>query len=169
MAGPGDGSAANARGTGQLRASHADREQTVGVLKAAFVQGMLTKHEFDLRIGQVLASLTYAELAAITADIPPGLAPMQPLSPSKRDVSDHKALKAWACVTGTFTAVAALVAAASGGSTGQNEFVAVLFVPMVAMLVGLLLAFHEWLDRRAGRRSSQGCRPAQLASPRPGH
>lgn len=168
MAGAGDERAANAEGMGQLRASHADREHIVGVLKAAFVQGMLTKDEFDLRIGQVLASLTYAELAATTADIPPGLTPIQPLFPSQRDASDHKALKAWACLTGTFLVVAAVVSAASGGSAGQNEFVAVLFVPMVAMVVGVLVAFHEWLDRRAGRRSSPGCPPAQLASPRPG-
>jgi Domain of unknown function (DUF1707) len=169
MAGPGDARAPNAEGMGQLRASHADREHIVSVLKAAFVQGMLTKDEFDLRIGQVLASRMYAELAATTADIPPGLTPIKPLSPAKRDASDHKALKAWACLTGTFAAVAALVAAASGGGAGQNEFVAVLFVPMVAMLVGLLVALHEWLDRRAARRSSQDRRPAQLASPRPGH
>ena len=58
---------------GSLRASHADREQVVEVLKAAFVQGLLTKDEFDVRVGQTLASRTYAELAALTADIPAGL------------------------------------------------------------------------------------------------
>ena len=40
---------------GQLRTSHADREQMIDLLKAAFVQGRLTKDEFDLRVGQVLA------------------------------------------------------------------------------------------------------------------
>ena len=55
---------------GQLRTSHADRDQAINVLKAAFVQGRLTKHEFDLRVGQVLASRTYADLRALTADIP---------------------------------------------------------------------------------------------------
>ena len=58
---------------GSLRASHADREHVVEVLKAAFVQGLLTKDEFDVRLGQTLASRTYAELAALTADIPAGL------------------------------------------------------------------------------------------------
>ncbi len=29
-----------------------DREQVIGVPKAAFVQGMLAKDEFDLRVGQ---------------------------------------------------------------------------------------------------------------------
>ncbi len=71
MAGPGDEiAAAEGRGRGELRASHADREQVIGTLKAAFVQGMLAKDEFDQRVGQAFASRTYAELAALTADIP---------------------------------------------------------------------------------------------------
>ena len=53
---------------GQLRTSHADREQTIDLLKAAFVQGRLTKDEFDLRVGQVFASRTYADLDALTAE-----------------------------------------------------------------------------------------------------
>ena len=50
--------------------SHSDREQVVDTLKAAFVQGMLAKAEFDLRVSQVFASRTYAELVAVTADLP---------------------------------------------------------------------------------------------------
>jgi hypothetical protein len=38
-------------GCGDLRALHADSEQVIGVLKAAFVQGRLGKDEFDLRVG----------------------------------------------------------------------------------------------------------------------
>jgi DUF1707 SHOCT-like domain len=34
---------------GRLRASHADREQAIGILKAAYVQGRLTKDELDTR------------------------------------------------------------------------------------------------------------------------
>jgi len=51
----------------------------IDLLKAAFVQGRLARDEFDARIGQVLASRTYAELAAAaattaaTADIPAAL------------------------------------------------------------------------------------------------
>src|SRR5499433_3554404 len=66
---------------GDLRVSHADREQVIGVLKAAFVQGRLAKDEFDLRVGQAFASQTYAELAAVTADLPGGLAGAQPPQP----------------------------------------------------------------------------------------
>ena len=71
MAGPGDEMAAAAGpGRGDLRASHADREQVIGTLKAAFVQGMLAKDEFDQRVGQAFAARTHAELAALTADLP---------------------------------------------------------------------------------------------------
>jgi DUF1707 SHOCT-like domain len=71
MAGPGDETAAaESRGPGGLRASHADREQVIGTLKAAFVQGRLTEDELGARAGQVYASRTYAELAEVTADIP---------------------------------------------------------------------------------------------------
>jgi Domain of unknown function (DUF1707) len=70
-------------GGGDLRASHADRERVVGTLKAAFVQGRLGKDEFDLRVGQALASRTYAELAIVTADLPPGLAPLQHSQPDR--------------------------------------------------------------------------------------
>jgi uncharacterized protein DUF1707 len=50
---------------GRLRASYTDREQVIDVLKAAFVQGRLTKDEFDARIGQALAARTHADLAAV--------------------------------------------------------------------------------------------------------
>ena len=76
--GPGDEVAAGAGGHSHLRASHADREQVIDVLKAAFVQGRLAKDEFDLRVGQVLAARTHADLGALTADIPAGLVSAQP-------------------------------------------------------------------------------------------
>jgi hypothetical protein len=66
MAGPQDPAA----GGDRLRAGHADREQVIGTLKTAFAQGMLAKGEFDLRVSQAFASRTYAELAAVTADLP---------------------------------------------------------------------------------------------------
>jgi hypothetical protein len=83
MAGPGDEIAAGAGGRGHLRASHADREQVIGTLKAAFVQGMLAKDEFGLRVGQTLAARTYADLTALTADLPAGLAAAKPPQPAR--------------------------------------------------------------------------------------
>jgi hypothetical protein len=83
MAGPGDEIAASAGGRGRLRASHADREQAVSVLKAAFVQGRLAKDAFEVRIGQALASRTYAELAAVTSNIPSAPPAAQPPMPAR--------------------------------------------------------------------------------------
>jgi len=70
MAGPGNEVAAGGQDHGRLRASRADREQVIDVLKTAFVQGRLDRDEFDLRAGQALAARTYADLAVLTADIP---------------------------------------------------------------------------------------------------
>jgi hypothetical protein len=45
-------------GRGGLRASDADREQAIEVLKAAFVRDRLARAEFEARVGQALASRT---------------------------------------------------------------------------------------------------------------
>jgi DUF1707 SHOCT-like domain/Domain of unknown function (DUF4190) len=67
---PGRYRAAGAQGN--LRASTADRERAIDVLKAAFAEGRLTREEFEERTGRVYRSRTYAELAALTADLPVG-------------------------------------------------------------------------------------------------
>jgi Domain of unknown function (DUF1707) len=84
MAGPGDEIAASAGGRTHMRASHADREQVIDLLKTAFVQGRLAKDEFDLRVGRVLASRTYADLGALTADIPAGPVRAQSPTPARK-------------------------------------------------------------------------------------
>jgi hypothetical protein len=61
---------AGAPGRGHLRASDADRERVIDALKTAFVQGRLTWDELGHRTGKALVSRTYAELTALTADIP---------------------------------------------------------------------------------------------------
>ena len=76
--GPQDPVTAGMAGRGHLRASHADRELVIDVLKAAFIQGRLTKDELTMRVGQAFASRTYADLAALTADIPAGLSTAKP-------------------------------------------------------------------------------------------
>ena len=67
-----------------LRASRADRERVIDLLKAAFVQDRLDRDEFDTRIGQALASRTYGELAAVTADISAELTGELPRRPPVR-------------------------------------------------------------------------------------
>ena len=75
--------AAGEAGRGHLRASHADREQVIGTLKAAFTVGMLAKDEFDARVDQALVPRTYAELAALTADLPAMPPAARPPGPSR--------------------------------------------------------------------------------------
>ena len=79
MTGPDEGGLA---GRGHLRAAQADREQAITVLKAAYAQGRLTKDELEARAGQAFASRTYAELAALTADIPADLPTASPAAAS---------------------------------------------------------------------------------------
>lgn len=59
-------------GYGNMRASTADRERAVDVLKSAFAEGRLTQEECEERAGEAFSARTYAELAALTADLPVG-------------------------------------------------------------------------------------------------
>jgi hypothetical protein len=56
---------------GMLTAT-ADRERTMDVLKAAYGEGRITKEEFELRASRAMNARTYAQLAAVVADLPAG-------------------------------------------------------------------------------------------------
>jgi hypothetical protein len=55
-----------------MLAAAADRERTMDVLKAAFMEGRLTKAEFDERSARVLSARTYGDLNGLVADLPSG-------------------------------------------------------------------------------------------------
>lgn len=132
------------------------------MLKAAFVRGILDKDEFDLRIGRVLGSRTYAELAALTAGLPAGLTVARPLPVPARGSASTQAVKSWAYAATAYTVMSAAVAVATGSSPGERlAGVAVIFAPLTIMLVAALIALHAWLDRRAVRRSPPGGRACQ--------
>lgn len=81
MTGPGDEIAAYVEGGERLHASHAvARDQVIRILSAAMAQGRLTEDEHDVRAAQVSASRCYADLAALIADLPAGLAARPPKS-----------------------------------------------------------------------------------------
>lgn len=61
---------AAAGGGGRLKAGDEDRDRVMDLLKTAFTQGRLTGEELDARTGRALAARTYAELDALTEDIP---------------------------------------------------------------------------------------------------
>lgn len=54
----------------RLRVADVDRERTADVLRGAYVEGRLTQDELDARLGQAYAARTYADLAALTEDLP---------------------------------------------------------------------------------------------------
>jgi thiol:disulfide interchange protein len=62
---------------GRIRVSDADRDSASAWLATAFVEGRLTKDEYDERLGLVLSAKTRAELATVTADLP-GAVPSPP-------------------------------------------------------------------------------------------
>jgi hypothetical protein len=125
MTGPQDPAAA---GRGRLRAGHADREQAIDTLKTAFVHGQLTKDELDARAGQALAARTYADLAALTADIPPrapAARPARPPAPVRRRPLARAAAKSGVCliIAAAATWVLVLLVSADGhyhGIPGAN-------------------------------------------------
>ncbi|HEX2824525.1 MAG TPA: DUF1707 domain-containing protein [Streptosporangiaceae bacterium] len=141
---PGSRMAAAGAGRGRLRAARADREQVIDVLKAGFVQGRLTKEEFDARVSQTFASRTYAELAVITADIPVERAAAKPRRTPART---PKPGVAWS--TGVIIAAVVLVSAVLTGND-QLIYLAVVtvFGAAFATVGQLLYSRHE---RRFGR------------------
>jgi DUF1707 SHOCT-like domain len=137
---------------GRLRASHDDREHVLDVLKAAFVQGLLTKDEFDMRVGQTFISRTYAELAALTADIPPGLIAAQPLRKPAQAQDPHpqnRVVNSWACAG---LAILALGAALLSGNFG-------LFFVVVVAILGILFVARGWIVCASHKKRSRRPRP----------
>ena len=170
MVGPADEIAADARARGHLRAADADREEVIDVLKAAFVQGRLAKDEFDLRVGQVLASRTYADLAALTGDLPAELSRVQPPEPA-RGSNDRRAVRAFAGAIVVLPGVTVGVSfmEAHNGPVILCLLGALLFSCVVGVpAAGLVMVLHSWLEKRSSRQISQGP-PPSTGSEAPGH
>ena len=175
MVGPGDEiSAAGAGDHSPLRASHANREQVIDALKAAFVDGRLAKDEFDLRVGQVLAA--YANLDALTADIPAParptaarptaarptsaqLAAAQPPEPVQ-EPNNKKLVARGAAAGATATMVLAVALGVAGGNPALGLFLGVFVGSFVAVLLTGFLTFLSWvLGKGANRQPSPGHGP----------
>ena len=145
--GPWDPITADARDRSRLRASDADREQVIDALKAAFVRGMLTKDELDMRAGWALASRTNGELAAITADIPASLIEVRPpVKPVQACAAKrvNKKVVAWAaCVIVLLPALGTAFLTYYGG----------FLVLLVFAFIGTMAATNPTASRQFGRPS----------------
>jgi hypothetical protein len=150
--GPGD--KLEAAGRGHLRAAHADREQVIEVLKAAFVQGRLAKEDFDVRVGQVLASRTYADLGVVT-DLPAGAAASQPpqtrsRARARKPVNNNRKVAAWgACVSIPLALVAALLLTSNG-----TFFVLAVVALCMETPVATVIMADAWTQKRSRRQKT---------------
>ena len=152
VTGPGDEMDAAAAGRGRMRASHADREHAIEVLKAAFVQDRLTKDELDLRVGRALAARTCADLAALTADIPVG-----PPAPARRRRRAVAPVAAGICLLIAAVGIAAMWVASSadpgGGDPSWTGLIVALTACAVWAAIGIMACavIASW-DERSSRR-----------------
>jgi Domain of unknown function (DUF1707) len=154
---PEDQMAVAAAGRSRLRASHADRVHVIDMLKAAFVHGRVTKDEFDARVGQAFASRTYADLAAVTADIPARqIADQPPSNPARaqgRPTLSHAA-KARRCVV-IALAMMTVATFVPGGPA------LLLFAPLC--LAALMVAAAQILASQHEKRSPPSSKPVKTS------
>jgi Domain of unknown function (DUF1707) len=164
---PGDDRAARLVGRGRLRTSHADREQAVEVLKDAFVQGRLTKDEFDSRVGHALASRTYADLSALTADLPavaPAPRPPRPPVPARTRRPQNATVKNGARVIAAATVLTGSVWAGALLSGANSQAMGVLVSAFTFLWFGIVsLIGSIMLEAKLKQRSNKKLPPA------PGH
>jgi hypothetical protein len=107
-------------------AATADRERTVGVIRAGYAEGRLTQDELDERVARAYAARTYAELWALTADLPAGPLPIAAFSPYPQ---------------GTVARTDA--AAAAGWQSGAALLITALVIFTLAALVTAIVTAHS--------------------------
>jgi len=153
MVGPGDELAPRAGSHGHLRASDSDRAQVIDNLKAAYVDGLVTKDEFDARVSQALASRTHAELALVTADLPaaqqrPWPAPAPGNTPADTNVRPgDRAISAIAVFAGL-----ALVISVSAGPFASPAAFLLLLAGAGSAFVSLFLLRNRMRGARPDKR-----------------
>ena len=160
MTGPQDRAAT---GDDQLRAAHTDREQVIEALKAAFVDGRLTKAELDTRAGQALSARTCADLAALTADIPatpsasPAAAPARPSPPARRRPLVRAAAGSGGCLVIAAAAMKIHAQLDPGATPAPHDSWAKYFflIAVAAVLTALGILVHgvgTFVENRRSRR-----------------
>jgi hypothetical protein len=86
---------------GSVRASDADREAVADRLRVALDEGRLTIVEYDERVRDAYAAVTFADLAPLTADLPAPV-PAKPSAEVAEQQRDRKKLaKQWREWSGT--------------------------------------------------------------------
>ena len=120
------------------------------MVKAAFVQGRLTKAELDARAGQAFAARTYADLAAITADLPAGLARIQPVrKPARAKAPRTARVAVILCpAAGIFASAGVVHAVLIGNERLFIAFMMPAFTSIVAWVVAGVMMADSWHQKR---------------------
>jgi hypothetical protein len=158
MSPPGDEKAARRASHSRLRASHADRDQAVDTLKDAFVQGRLTKDEFDARVSHALTSLTHADLASLTADLP-AVPPSRPDVSARTSVPARPPSQTIRHGTRVIAVTTLITAAADAFLTASPALIAVVWTLTMIWFGVVLLNVSVMLDSRYQRRSGRQLPP----------
>ena len=89
-----------------MRAADVDRDHVAEVLKKAYVEGRLSKDEYDARLENALSARTYADLDQIVTDLPalPGTAviPAMTAVANPAPATNGLAVASLACGLGQF-------------------------------------------------------------------
>jgi hypothetical protein len=117
-----------------LRASHADRDRTVELLRVAAGDGRLTPEELDERLEAALGAKTLSELAVLTTDLPatPGQSPGLP-APQAKDLVRFNSRGGNVVRTGQWVVPAAIEAKLVGGNLVLNLTEAVITAPVLSI------------------------------------
>lgn len=143
---------------GWLRASDADRERVVDLLKAAYAEGLLTRDELAERVGRALTARTHADLAISTLGIPSGGAAAYegPATPGAPRPVRHRRpgalAKAGACALAAL-AMMLIDGALTGTGAGPmaNGF-------YVLFIMAFVVAFVVWLCTLSADREGPATR-----------
>jgi hypothetical protein len=138
----------------------------IEMLKDAFVDGRLTKDELDMRAGRALASRTYADLAALTADLPAERIPAQPAhelirAPARTRRPVNKPVKwiAYGFITPGMLAFTSVVATLTGSNPAGQLLLGASVIYFWAWLVAGAQMLHTWHENRS--RQALPPRPAR--------
>lgn len=161
MVRPRDEMPTGAGGQDHMRASHADRERVIDALKAAFVQGRLTRAQLDTRVGQTLAARTHAELAAVTADVPAAPDIAQPIKPARPPSGNRAAKRAVKSGVGAITVIIVAVSTVTvavgqpGAAVILTAFIVILAAVATAFVASVIAAIVALESRRQKRSGGQ--------------
>ena len=145
-----------------IRASDADREETVEILKRHYAEGRLSSSELSGRVDAAYAAVGLLELDALTRDLPP-----LPPPPSRGRAAAGSARRGGTGLAAALAVVGILVVAAA---IPPELWAMLLFFGLPILMVGLFVLLPvalpvlavAWLSRSLGR--AHGAQRRQLGS-----